>query len=92
MRLIFEKKTEFEKWLREHSKKGKYEILTTEDNEIIARPGLSTKTYDIGYYKGLPEDVEEYKKLAKSLELSNYKLKKIDWDIEKSVGVKILSD
>lgn len=88
-RLVFEDSGQFENWLRDHAQKGKYKLYITKEDEVVAMPGVSTRPLTIGYFKGTPKDLEEYKKLGESLKLQVYEIKSFEWDIEKPVGVKV---
>ncbi len=93
MRIDFTgKEKEFKKWLEDHVEKGKYELYLTDENEVIARPGVSTKTYDIGYFKGSDKDKKDYEEYLKNKELLAYKIHAMEWDTEKPPGIRVPSD
>ena len=88
MRLVFERLEEFEKWIETRTSPEKYDVILTQNNEVVLIPTKATKTLNVGYFKF--SDWEKALSEVEALESAGYnviKVKRIEWDISKPVGV-----
>ena len=93
-RLVFESLEDLKKWMKEQvrPKAANFVIFyTKEDHEIIVHPIVSTRPIFVGYYKCKTEENTEQlaNELAKEIGLRVYPLQRLEWDLEKPVGIKI---
>jgi len=92
-RIVFDKKEDFEIWVKENTSASRYIFYITDDNELVVYPSVSTRPLAIGYLSSFTEDLKKYgEEFAKNNGYRFFKIKRIEWDIEKAVGVKIGGD
>ncbi len=89
-RVVFDKYDQFENWLRDRGKRGRYTLYVTILNEIIAEPGVSTRTYTHALYPATSNaEIGKIEELSKSLSLALYFIRSYDWDVDKVPGARV---
>jgi len=93
MRLVFGEEEEFEKWIEQRTSPEKYDVILTQENEVILVPTKATRTLNIGYFK-FP-DWSKALEETEALESAGYvviKVKRAEWDTAKPVGVQFVEE
>jgi hypothetical protein len=79
--------------LREIVKKPENFIIlySEEDNEVVVHQTVSTRPIFVFYYKLSPEDDKDeiLKRVETVTRCRKFSVTRIEWDLEKAVGVKI---
>ena len=93
MRLVFGEEEEFEKWIEQRTSPEKYDVILTQDNEVILVPTKATRTLNIGYFRfsSWNDALDE----IEALESAGYvviKVKRAEWDTTKPVGIQFVEE
>lgn len=87
-RIIFTNPEQLIEWVKAFCSADKYVGYTTAEKELIIEPIKSTRPLRYAYYKG--EDTDEIaKKLSEKYQMKVFQIKNYEWDMEKSVGVRV---
>ena len=75
-------------WCEEHTKEGSHVLYWTGDGEVIVEPKRSTRPLRYAYLKTskASEIAEEF---SEKFKLTCLHLGSYEWDLDKSVGVKV---
>ena len=92
-RLVFDDFENLLEWAKKvvTPKHENYIILyTTESNELIIYPVVSTRPIFVGYYKLTSEDNAEklIERVTKITGCKLFPIKRIEWDLQKAVGIR----
>lgn len=90
-RLVFATKEDMLKWCNDfiRLRPKNFIVFITDDFEIIVHQTVSTRPIFVAYYKALSdEELDEIvNELTEKHKLSCYRIKRIEWDLERGVGI-----
>jgi len=88
MRLIFNSIDEYEKWINLHGRNDRFEAYLEGFGTFTISPIKTSRPLLYAYYKAnSPDEVKRLTELITSHGLALTKLQRVDWDVEKSIGV-----
>ena len=90
-RLVFESKERLEDWVKTFvtKKPENYVIIyTSEDNEVIVHPVVTSRPIFVGYFKGVEALGKFAEELSQKYKIPLLRVQRVEWDIEKPVGIK----
>jgi len=92
MRFVFREKVELEKWINKFVQRKRYDCYVTDDDEIVLVPLMSTRPIKYAYANFDSKTIKEIISQLETIGIDIYRVKAVQWDAEKSPGVRVKID
>jgi hypothetical protein len=88
-RIVFSDATTFLRWVLENATPERYLAYITSEREVVLYPRKATRPLTYAYIRTSEKEVSDIKNTLLSKELDVFEVERIEWDVEKSVGVRV---